>query len=379
MPLFHRLGSGHDHIDCTDALRHLFRGSSCWIMGAGPSLRSIDVECIRNSCAPVFGVNNAGRGYDGEGWLLKPNLWTTFDPTARFSESLFRDPTILKFVRAGRESDMLANRYEKVYSCPGVFSFDEAPKSREDYISPVTDTVTNASDSFVQAIDIAVKLGFRTLYLIGAEMRIAPSGEQRRLLESLLKQPLLYGRYVEDSGRLTDRLDRMIAVASRVSKVPDSDVRKQLAGMEREQQYCFGEEKPFESVIRTDIHYWNRAQCIRQAIPAARMHGISLVCCTPNSRLDVCCDTVSEVEASDRILKECGDPASECLKGRYTKGTPILKVYTEDVPLSAQSAKSKDKPQTEAAGGCVGCQKRKGLKTAVPDMLVEPIEIKEAL
>ena len=75
--------------------------TACWIIGGGPSLTEMPCAEIAASPAPNFGVNLAGTG------TLRTNLWTSYDPSARFHRSVYLDASIVKFVHRRRAMDLV--------------------------------------------------------------------------------------------------------------------------------------------------------------------------------------------------------------------------------------------------------------------------------
>ena len=66
--------------------------SACWLIGGGPSLTQSSIQDIVVSPCPKMCTNLAGSG------LLRPNFWTSYDPSVRFHRSIYLDPGVMKFV-----------------------------------------------------------------------------------------------------------------------------------------------------------------------------------------------------------------------------------------------------------------------------------------
>ncbi|MCA8995285.1 MAG: hypothetical protein KDA88_25150, partial [Planctomycetaceae bacterium] len=67
-----------DHARQSLPLENHFAGpqpTACWLIGGGPSLKTLPLEQIQRSPCPKFAVNLAGSG------LFRPNFWTSYDPT----------------------------------------------------------------------------------------------------------------------------------------------------------------------------------------------------------------------------------------------------------------------------------------------------------
>jgi len=281
------------------SLENSFSGpfpTACWIMGGGPSLRTLPIQEIARTPVPKFAVNLAGSG------LLRPTFWTSYDPTERFHRSVYLDPGITKFVHECRSMDLVPETTCKVCECPAVCFFERnRDRGYQDF--PSRDGgITDWQDSLIQAIDISYRLGFRELYLAGCEMFIPPSMELLELAESrnVAYQPLeLLGDFLKRcrTAGLTESAMEQAGTAA---------------------QYHFTESKPLRAAVQTDFHYFRVAQYLRLSRRSLALAGLKLVSVTPGSRLngDFPCEPADAV--CERLLGQYGDPARESTLGRYS-------------------------------------------------------------
>ena len=277
-------------------------GSTCWLVGGGPSLSRLPVELIRESTAPVFAVNLAGTG------LLRPTFWTSYDPTVRFHRSIFLDPSIIKFQHRSRAMDLIPETTHKVCDAPATLFFD---RTREQgFHSFLSNSVSENGrrhvidwqDSFIQAIDIAYHLGFRKLLLAGCEMFISPDSQ----LQNLGKK---HGVAYSPRELLSDYVQRCRSAGITQTQLEKSSLRN---------QYHFPEQKPLESAIRTDFHYFRVCQYLRLSRKSMSLAGLELISVTPNSRLNDHFKSQSIKESVQQIVRRVGDVNSEQTAGRYT-------------------------------------------------------------
>ncbi|WP_339912210.1 hypothetical protein, partial [Symmachiella dynata] len=172
--LFYRLTT--DGRQLPAALDDAFAGpvaSACWLIGGGPSLAELPHRLIDESPVPKMSVNLSGTR------ILRPNFWTSYDPSARFHRSVYLDPGILKFVHRRRAMDLVPETTYKVCECPGTYFFErDGQRGFHQFLSPTFTGIVDWADSMVQAIDILYRLGFRTIYLAGCEMRVRLSVAQ---------------------------------------------------------------------------------------------------------------------------------------------------------------------------------------------------------
>ena len=112
-------------------LEDLYAGpqpSACWLIGGGPSLSMLPTRRIAASALPKMSINLAGIR------LLRPNFWTSYDPTARFHRSIYLDPGITKFVHRRRAMEIVPNSTFKVCECPNVLVFDRQKRGYSEFV-----------------------------------------------------------------------------------------------------------------------------------------------------------------------------------------------------------------------------------------------------
>jgi hypothetical protein len=314
--MYYRLCPDHSRQDVD--LSHVMGGptaTTCWIIGSGPSLADLPTNEIAASPAPKFGMNLAGTG------LLRPNLWTSYDPTVRFHRSIYLDPSVMKFVHACRAMDLIPETSFKVCDAPNLYFFDrhrmrgfcdfprpliaglKHPASVN--CSPQQSGITDWQDSLIQAIDIAYQLGFRRLYLAGCELFIAPP-------PVLLEIAQRYGVRYEPREPLSRFLQRCRRAGATLAECDYLTVPG---------QYHFDEYKAFRAVVNTDEHYYRVTQYLRLARRSLALCGLELLSVTPHSRLNDYFPFVPVENALRRVLEENGDPSTEATLGRYTQAS----------------------------------------------------------
>jgi len=308
MSLFFRLDTdGHQS---PVQLEHLFAGpqrSACWLIGGGPSLDALPCNAIANSPLPKMCVNLAGTR------KLRPTFWTSYDPTARFHRSIYLDPSVLKFVHRRRAMDLVPETTFKVCDCPGVVFFDrDSHRQYANLLSPTATGIVDWSDTMVQAIDILYRLGFRTVYFAGCELRVQPAAEhvQRAKENGVEPRPheLLadFLRRCAERGVTADELERLAPLP----------------------QYHFDEHKPFAAAVQTDQHYFRIAQSLRLSRSCLVRHGMELISVTPGSRLNDYFPFRAVKDVLRDVRDAVGDPDHESATGCYTRKQPV---WTKDL------------------------------------------------
>lgn len=343
--LFFRSSTDGATQDATAALENLYAGTeptACWLVGSGPSLLDADIDAIAGSPAPKIGVNFSGRGPDGTPPLLTPDIWTSYDPTARFHRSIFLNPRIMKFLKSDKDKNLVPGTNFKACDCPATYFFHNECRGYSDFLRPGSNAILNAKDSFVQALDIGFRLGFRIFYCVGTDMVIRPSAGQVRLAESVgmtydpNKGTLIKRDNVRDvwSDRLPDFVDEYVRARNGLER---AKAIEELETPARESQYSFTERKPLAAALHSDSHYWERVQYLRLSRRCLSINGVSLVSCTPGSRLNAWFRTSTVAEACEAIRKSVGCPASEKTKGKYSGDVDLslgLPVHKDVMPYS---------------------------------------------
>ncbi len=216
-------------------LEDLYAGpqpSACWLIGGGPSLSMLPTRRIAASALPKMSINLAGIR------LLRPNFWTSYDPTARFHRSIYLDPGITKFVHRRRAMEIVPNSTFKVCECPNVLVFDRQKRGYSEFVSPLATGILDWADSLVQAIDLLYRLGFRIIYLAGCEMQIRLSPQQKNFARN---------RGIEHDSRLP--LKHFMRQCKR-GGIASQDFDR-IPGPS---QYHFDDRKPFAAAVQTDWH-----------------------------------------------------------------------------------------------------------------------------
>lgn len=152
-----------------------YLGQSIFLVLNGSSLTHFDWDQLRRPGLCSFGVNNGAHQF-------RPHFWTCVDDPTRFMESIWRDPTITKFVPMAHfqkpiwdiPSDSLSRH--KVRDFPNVIGFRRNEAFRSDQWL-VEDTVNWGNHSrrgggrsvMLAALRIIHLLGFRRVYLVGCD------------------------------------------------------------------------------------------------------------------------------------------------------------------------------------------------------------------
>jgi len=164
----------------------VFKDQPIFLVLSGPSLNSHNLEEINRVNAMSFGVNNSWH-------VFKPNFWTCADNPDRFLYSRWVDPNVMKLVPSALKKMSLrkqvGNKLEEAgktpKDCPNVFfyernlSFNPSLFLKEKTInwggeSKKRDSIgiKGSRSVMLSAIKLCFVLGFRTIYLCGADFNM---------------------------------------------------------------------------------------------------------------------------------------------------------------------------------------------------------------
>jgi hypothetical protein len=173
-------------------MQDVYHGAKAVLVCGGPSLKTLELSQLRRRGVTVVSFNNGGCN-------VHPNVWTHGDPAQKFHSSLWRDPTIMKFVphaklgnclRSRQPDGTLAYTDERSDRMPNVWGINRGKnfdpnlwlsEPRINWGNSKKDADKNGFPSvystMIQAMKLSYWLGFRTLYLLGCDFRMRHTGD----------------------------------------------------------------------------------------------------------------------------------------------------------------------------------------------------------
>lgn len=159
-------------------LGHAYQGATAFLVCGGPSAGDIDLKALSATPGVVtMAVNNAAQGW-------RPQLWCGLDEPHRFLNSIWLDPGITKFYPLAYQDMPLREHPAKTpRDCPNTWfirrndKFDAKTWLNEDTINwgqEGSDTVRGGRSTMVAALRILYILGFKKVYLVGADFKMDP-------------------------------------------------------------------------------------------------------------------------------------------------------------------------------------------------------------
>ena len=173
-------------------LDNLFSGS-CFIAGGHPSLLKENLELLKQPGITVISMNNTAS-------TIPTNIFVCADKPKCYSKKILLDPRIMKFAMISRR-DLLVND-KKMTELPNMFFYGATEKhfNLHNFLNPYRDIwwIKNVMPITLQ---IAYRLGFRKVYLIGCAFKISKD-EQYSYKTKLTEHQInynnrTYGNFVE--------------------------------------------------------------------------------------------------------------------------------------------------------------------------------------
>lgn len=159
-------------------LENHFKNSSCFLVLCGPSLNCHNLDLLKQPGIITFGLNNSSKTF-------RPNLWACVDHPSRFMISVWKDPTIMKFVPHPKHNTEVFDNYNwkeintKVRDFPNVIYYHRNENFKaETYLTEKTVNWGNHKNNgggrsiMMAAIKILYLLGFKNVFLLGCDFKM---------------------------------------------------------------------------------------------------------------------------------------------------------------------------------------------------------------
>jgi len=142
-------------------------GAAAFLVGGSPALADAPLRNVEASRVPILAMNNAVT-------LVRPNFWNAVDLAGRFVTSVYRDPTVIKFMPVSRFDNLVPGTDRKVCEMPGMLFYELDPTvGYRDFLAP-SRRIVWWNDTMIASIQILYRLGFRRLYTLGVTLAMDP-------------------------------------------------------------------------------------------------------------------------------------------------------------------------------------------------------------
>lgn len=267
----------------TDALRGSLAGRAAFLVCGGPSLKTLDLTRLQRRGVWSMGVNNVAG-------MAPVDSFVCSDPPTKFSDAIWMDPKIRKFVplpklsRHGRGKIRLKREGEfvdthlKTMDCPEIWAFD-----RRSWLAMDDTFFTEPSAAWGNQKDGIERLGL-------------PDGD-RVAMTMLLGIRLLY--------YLGARVIFLLGVDFYMD--PKAKLRD---------NYAFGQERDMSAITSNNRHFQIVSKVLTDLRPVFERFGLYVFNCNPISRLRAF-DHVPYDEAIEACAKDVQEFPD--LEGWYQK------------------------------------------------------------
>ncbi len=136
---------------------------SCFIAGGAPSLLKENLKLLDQSGVMVISMNNTAS-------QVPTDIWVGLDKPVCYSPRILLDPKIMKFTMISRKDLLVGDK--KIKELSNMYFFGAHEKFKiHNFLEPNRDFWW-MKNVFPVALQLAYRLGFRRVYLIGCEFKI---------------------------------------------------------------------------------------------------------------------------------------------------------------------------------------------------------------
>lgn len=204
-------------------LQDFYAGQTLFLVGGSPILTKLPLYLLRREGVVTLGLNNVPLTQSGL------NMWVGSDKPECFSPHILLSPEIMKFSMISRRELLVPGTDVKLRQAPNMLFFSSKEKvfTYSNFFKVDRDFAWWRS-TFMIAIQLAYKLGFRRICLVGCSFRMnvsdAESGHYAWKTE-LTEEEAQYSQnsYMRDVGRMKELIPAMKEAGLEViSCTPDS-------------------------------------------------------------------------------------------------------------------------------------------------------------
>ncbi len=191
-------------------LENLWEGQSLFIIAGSPTIKALPLGLLQQRGIITMGINNASE-------VVKTNLWVANDQPACFYEPvteksrILQDASIMKFVNYGKREFQYKGKPWKYLSNLFFFGVNENYFNANNFCNPHRDILW-WKNTFFTALQLAWRLGFKKIYLVGAEFKISETNqyawESKLSKEEIQKNNNLYNQTIQTMKNLKSTFEK---------------------------------------------------------------------------------------------------------------------------------------------------------------------------
>ncbi len=160
--------------DKTVDLTDLYRDQKVFLLCNGPSRNKEDLSILKTPGIMTMTMNNGGHDF-------RSNFWCACDTPAKFMRSIWYDQTILKFIpKSQKNCKVVGNAIASEFPATLMFNKKTLPDTndwlnQDAIVWNTSKECPNVRTTILACIHILYILGFRTIYLLGADFHMEQS------------------------------------------------------------------------------------------------------------------------------------------------------------------------------------------------------------
>ena len=139
-------------------------GESCILVGGAPSLKNENLDLLRKPGVATIGINNVAT-------LFKPTFWISGDKPDCFVKQILYDPSIIKFINWSRRANKINGQMWGTF--PNTYSYSCVENITINNFLTRGSHLAWWKNTWFIALQLAYKLGFRKVYMVGADFKIS--------------------------------------------------------------------------------------------------------------------------------------------------------------------------------------------------------------
>ena len=144
-------------------LDDICEGQACFLVGGAPSLKDENLELLTRPGIATIAINNAAT-------VVKPTFWIGSDKPRCYARQILYDPSIMKFINWGKRDVEVDKIWWAKY--PNTYTYSSTDDFTIHNFLHKSNHIVWWRNTWFAALQLAHRLGFRTVFTIGADFQI---------------------------------------------------------------------------------------------------------------------------------------------------------------------------------------------------------------
>ena len=168
----------HENINSElSVFKDIHSGDRCFIVATGPSIKISDLELLHSNMEWTFSVNRVYKAFDETNWRPSYYVATDQEMLKTYSDDVISLDVSVKFLNDNYKPfwDMVEEKWT-----PSIYKIHETVayfgEGRPEFSADISKAIFGAATSIYTCLQIAIYMGFKKIYLIGADCEIKGNG-----------------------------------------------------------------------------------------------------------------------------------------------------------------------------------------------------------